>query len=593
MGKEWHFWCTAGGGSAGGGGRREAGSPSGCLTGVFHIFDFHRKVPTNFSSTPSIFPPEDQKPPILKGLEAPRNSLEMNGPFLHAPNSLSSAMKMDDHLHIPMGIQIKTRRVEAMRSSTSEYTSSPDYFSSPGAAKTPTLVARLMGLDLLPDTSSPSPTSSNRSSKIPKPTSKSHLKNTRGIQSLPETPRISSARKSDVDRRLSLQNSRDSIDHNEMSSSSKIRFVRRGIKGEDEVRDRVREIKEGVSRRFGLDITNKVNNRGFENKGIESEIVLLKANKTLKMVDELGSGKYSTKLLEKEKQNRSILMMESGEKHILKRNGVLKNKQTEAFGISNMRKITKGDLLSGKKKFNRKSRLSNDILKINGVSSSVLPVKKEPSFPPTKLPPRQKKSQASNSQLSSSSSHKYKQPPADKSIVNCTNPDRSNGTGSTTWAGPDFLQYTKEILVLSDINTNSPTYFTKLHLDPTIFNYLELSHSHFTLRCNRKLIYELVRELSEEIFRPVRNFETWGLAKSNEFKICDSELIEKVCDKIRRFPEANCQVLEDIDALIDGDFGEIELLRLTTIEEEGVAIVEEIGVVVLDMMVNELAMEML
>lgn len=196
-------------------------------------------------------------------------------------------------------------------------------------------------------------------------------------------------------------------------------------------------------------------------------------------------------------------------------------------------------------------------------------------------------------QLSSTSSHKYSQPPADRSTVQCTTTYRSNGIGPTTYSGPEFFQYIKDVLVLSGIDIKAPVLLANLHLDTSIFNYLEMSHSHFTHSCNRKLIFELVREISGDIFRPSANFKMWGFPKLNDIKICSSELIDKLCKKIRSFPEAICQVLEDIDQLIDGDLADIELQKLMDVEDEGVAIVEEIGVELMDMIVNEVAMEML
>lgn len=186
-----------------------------------------------------------------------------------------------------MGIQIRTScDNRSPRASTSNSKArGEDVFSecgssnSPGA-KTPNLVARLMGLDLLPETTG-SP--SLRRSSITNP--RHGLKQLEhlvvaaggggGSVSLPETPRISLARRSDVEQsRLSLQMNRDYVGE-ELEYSGKKKPGGRVVITQDEnripgARNIIQQVKERVSnrsrnrnrnRKVGLDITNTLKNR--------------------------------------------------------------------------------------------------------------------------------------------------------------------------------------------------------------------------------------------------------------------------------------------------------------------------------------------
>lgn len=193
-------------------------------------------------------------------------------------------------LKFQMGMQIKTSGGGG-RTSSADFSSD---ISSPGT-KTPNLVARLMGLDLLPDQiQSPSSTSSC-SSTTTHATSKSKVRTRKALQSrprrhvvdmsdatntaaagtrsLPETPRISSARRSDVDlhHRLSLQINKENVGvggGEELDFCRSSSYKRRDLKminfGDHEnvkspshyARQIVKQVRESVSRKVGLDITN-------------------------------------------------------------------------------------------------------------------------------------------------------------------------------------------------------------------------------------------------------------------------------------------------------------------------------------------------
>ncbi|CAK9135213.1 unnamed protein product [Ilex paraguariensis] len=318
MGKEWLYWGGGGGSSRStkrvrsGGGERDSSSSStssGCMSAVLHLFDLHHfqfalhQQPSFHSD--SVLPEE---PTVLKGVEAPRNSLELVEPNMEA-SSLSSNMKKEENLkilNIPAGIQIKTSsytrtpRASTSKARTDDFSS--ECSSSPGA-KTPTLVARLMGLDLLPETCSPSlskshlhPRSQTQKQSRDLLLGRSSISrgffdyDSKGTRSLPETPRMSSARRSDVDHhRPSLQINKENtylcqeleFSGNLARNSARRRDLRL-VDNENRspgqyARQIVKQVKESVSRKVGQDITNTIKDR--EQGRRDENLVLLKPKK--------------------------------------------------------------------------------------------------------------------------------------------------------------------------------------------------------------------------------------------------------------------------------------------------------------------------
>lgn len=71
-------------------------------------------------------------------------------------------------------------------------------------------------------------------------------------------------------------------------------------------------------------------------------------------------------------------------------------------------------------------------------------------------------------------------------------------------------------------------------------------------RCNRRLLFHLVDEVLGEIIH--KKSTNWPHVRSRSGMLMEGwELAEEVKERIEEFPRANCQVLEDIDALIDRD----------------------------------------
>ncbi|KAK4436338.1 hypothetical protein Salat_0797500 [Sesamum alatum] len=657
MGRDWlQYWGGGGGGSGSGrpaASRRrrrrrmsaemeegEGSSAAGCMCAVLQLFDLHQfQIPLN---NHDLFLPEEAT--LTKGVEAPRNSLEIEGPAaMKAASMPSSAMKKEENLNFPVGIQIKTRV------STSESGSRTEDFpsdSSPGI-KTPNLVARLMGLDLLPESTSPSFSSSDS-----RPGKKSQFNQRKdrnvlqtrffdddisvGARSLPETPRISSARRSDVEfHRLSLQINKENTTNDEFSLSGKM-AGRKGLRFRQQIQDEnrspgqyakqiVKQIKESVSRRVGLDITNI--NRDKQEIRRDENLLLFKPTKrnSQNLPPVSNSGNKSPRISE---GNFSPLKPKNQE--IVQENQHQKESKRGGSGNSNSSSCLKkfpshhqacdNPMIIRKKKeepFVRsaaanKANLTDKKSKKTPLSSescpSLLPVKKDPSPPATKLP--QKQSQVSDAlsskrstQLSSNPSHSYKQlhlqPHKISTVPENVLPDKTNGCATTSSATAaavaEYKCYIQRILRRTGIiDKITPLTLGKWHtpshpLDPSIFHYLELFHptaaaapiaAVLSRRCNRKLIFQLVDELLAEILRPHLDFKPWVAPITDHLS-----LVDELCKKIESFPAANCQVLEDIDSLIYKDLCKPRLNGF--LEEEGESLVCEIEGEIMESLVRE------
>ncbi|XP_060203488.1 uncharacterized protein LOC132631807 [Lycium barbarum] len=697
----------------------EATQPGGCM--CFQIFELpHLQLALNQQSRSlkphhhTSFIQQDQEPSFLKGVEAPRNSLELDEPVVERKSvssslSSSSTMKIDDqNLNIPVGIQIRTScdsrsprvSTSTTRTRTDHDISSECSSSSPAGTKTPTLVARLMGLDLLPENNSP------RISISTTCNTKSHSKNVvnnhqysnssknrrfsnfessdtnyiTGTLSLPETPRISLARRSDVEHhhhqhqhhhRLSLQinkeNMGDVFDFSDSSSNASVgrKMARSSTRrrsyhdqeNENQIRSPgyyarqiVKQVKESVSRKVGHDITNtSTGSTSFRRKddllaAKYDQVVLLKPKKKshgdhddfipskqttpscsprFRFLEPKSSStkhqpvsscvaksqttshsprfsplsplaenttlpakivtkpKPQTSPKEQVQQNSTTIQKRKVEKVVPKKPpqacDAIRSKKEEPF-VRSAAATNKANF--GDKKC-KKTPLSNQLVNTTSTVPTILPLRKDPSPPPTKLFIKQSESseesdtiasKRSTQTLSSNSSHSYK--------LISTLQDRCNGANTIISGecsiGAEF-QYIQRILKHTGIDKSTPLslakwYSTSHPLDPSIFHYFELfTTSTLTLRCNRKLIFQLVDELLVEILKPSGKFKKRGQLMHGK------ELIDMLCMRIRSFPKANCQVLEDIDALIDNDMQKSEIgIGSGFLEEEVESIVCEI-----------------
>ncbi|XWS50623.1 hypothetical protein CRYUN_Cryun12cG0101800 [Craigia yunnanensis] len=729
MGRDWYWGSGAKPSSTSNSSKRasERGSgqttPSGCISAVFHLFDFHHlQFPLNHqttSSSCSCFKPDSFLSPdattTIKGAEAPRNSLESDeeGSTSASASLTSSTSKEEEILNIPIGIQIKTSRDTRSKVGAPNNDTSLEISGSPGT-KTPTLVARLMGLDLLPESRSPSFSSApnfqaksrlNHHIQPPKPLQSkitghrnSLDSDIKGTRSLPETPRISSARRSDVDHhhRLSLQINKENMSASEELVMSRLSSLKRKeLKHEDEnrspghyARQIVKQVKESISRKVGMDITNAVRNRKQAREELVSQFKYKKISRALtKVAADSSPGKHATpscspKLRFLESKSKPVInssskdhnpqppkssfssspeiniqpqpiivlpkpMLQPSEeeqdeqrkqqqppraaskckkgssekfgswlKKPQQTSDIIRNKQEEPF----VRPSTANRVNIPDKKC-RKSPLSNDLLNIT--VPSLLPLRKDPSPPDTKIPQKQvldAQRPKRSSQLSSCSSQTYNKQEATHAHVSRenNNGNRCNDATTPTSTKGDEAEYEYIVRILRRTGLDKVTpvsftsWFSPSHpLDPSIFYYLE----HFTTcsttilsntngnnnktksgqlshRCNRKLLFHLVDEILIEILKPYFNLKPWVITVGHAFSHMDgSQLIDTLCSKIRSFPQADCRVLEDIDALIDKDLPEIKLQSVMVYEEEGEGIVAEIEKDILEALVHETAVD--
>ncbi|XP_028756342.1 uncharacterized protein LOC114715650 [Neltuma alba] len=682
MGKEW-YW-TGRSSKRGEGGDADAQNPSGCMCAFFQFFDFH---PLHFpiqQQQPSFKLPSDnpEAQSIPKGAEAPRNSFE-------SEDGTMSFISKEEDLKIPKRMQIKTsRRAKGGSGSdlSSEISNSP-------CTKTPTLVARLMGLDLLPDVQSPPSSSSCISTPNTQGNSRLHrYKQRQNIltkprkstgsdiapsRSLPETPRISSARRSDADPRLSLQINKENLGLGEESELPRFSFSKRKFEEQScrspshYARQIVKQVKESVSRRVGLDITNTVKSREQPKEELLVQIRVKKSPKaSLKVKDESSPGenpcppsssprlrfmeakqKPTTKLpspLNPKDQNSHPVKLPSHPPiNIQQQNRrVLTKSKPQAFAaqeLQNQKSVPKcnkdaNERFSARLKkprqtsdFNRnkqeelfvrppgpsptrasdtksKSKRTSNLLNLTRIPN-LRPVKTDPSPQETKIPQKQPQEpdvqrSKRSTQLSSCPRQTYKQEA--KWILatredNDEEDDKPNGAPTTGACGPSELEYVTNILSRTTEENEGARNRVSLH--SSIFHHLEQCYcptsastvcsvsnvaernNQLGLRCNRKLLFDLVDEILGEILKP------WGKQDSScpGSDVLASQLMaEAVCKRIRSFPEANCEVLEDIDALIEReDLGKMTKEGLACKEEEEGMLVEEIERSILEMLLHE------
>lgn len=94
-----------------------------------------------------------------------------------------------------------------------------------------------------------------------------------------------------------------------------------------------------------------------------------------------------------------------------------------------------------------------------------------------------------------------------------------------------------------------------------------------------------------DILKPYISLKPWvGVGGPNSHRMYGSELIGILCEKIGGFPAANCQVLEDIDGLIEGDMrNSTRVLGETAFADEAEKLVADIEHDVVDTLVGEVA----
>ncbi|XP_038882171.1 uncharacterized protein LOC120073400 [Benincasa hispida] len=550
----------------------EASSSStsaGCMCAVFQLFDFHPLNHLPSQSSVSINPPPDDH--ISKGTEAPRNSLESEEEELDIsplPCTKTTPKQKEDTLRFPKGIvQIKTKS-NGIANNLSAGNDSP-------STKTPTLVARLMGLDILPESNSPSTTPRNGYSKA---------KKRGGSRSLPETPRTSCERKSNVDNyhhRLSLQipnydNKENNANTNPSPSPSPTHYAKEIVK----------QIKESVSRKAGLnDITNY-------NYNTRRDQDIIKHTKPKKL-SSLSSSSVSPRQRVLEPKNNfnklhtqkveGIKEVSLGTTKPKKQKGVksatrvaaLKkgNKREEPFVVPS--RITKAAIDAPLKK----TPLSNQLFNFGSVPTTIL-INKHPPFSspikPSSMQPPCKRNQCTD-ETGDKESKRYLQSNNHQHLIQLpTNKDGNNPkhhittTIAATAAAANCsdnreitaeLDYVRQIL-LRRSTTTSPTVYSSVFLENLNYNN---AHNYNVSISHRKLLCHLV----EELLKPYLEVKPYRCPESAERW---PDMVEKLCEKVRKLPRTKCEVLEDIDGIIEKD---LDILGIG-FEDESEGMVKEI-----------------
>ncbi|KAI3720775.1 hypothetical protein L2E82_31768 [Cichorium intybus] len=557
-------------------------------------------------------------------------------------SSSSSKVKQETNFHIPVGgIQIKTKRSRLMDDVSSECSSSP-------GTKTPSLVARLMGLDLLPENSSPRtslssprPSSSSSHATPSNPLSKfsSHKISTR---SLPATPRISTAARPsaevDYHHRLSLQTNKENRRKYDETTSEYAKQI-------------AQQVRENISRRVGADITNTVKRKEQRrdeclvvlkpkrpsppssaisdfHQGInyghvrakESEPVPLSCSSRLKLLEikntfnrPISNSPKSSPL-----SSSTEVMISPSSSSITTKSPPLINVKVQVVKQENPQKVQKCKRIASEKydlrlkkihqqeepfmkKCNKKSTpLSNHLVNIVNTTTKFISFKKDMASPSSTTLSQKQVPLESITQLPSCQSRSYKE-----THTLCFQDNvSSNGNGvaaitTTTTGGrsvSDHLEYISRILSHAGIEKTTPISVTHWYspshpLHPSIFHQLEkLLHPTVTTNfATRKLIFDVADELLVEILKPYISFKPWAAGR-NSHRMYGSELIGKLCEKISSFPAADCRVLEDIDGVIEGDMrSSTRVVGEIAFEEEAEELVAELERDMVDTLVNEMA----
>nr|XP_043634982.1 uncharacterized protein LOC122606087 isoform X2 [Erigeron canadensis] len=725
MGKQWLLYkVLAGDGTAGGcnnngtttsntksggksrkrrGGDRHvssSSSSSGCMSAIFHLFDiqnhhfpFHQPPFISESTISTIH----QQPNniILKGVEAPRNSLELKEQektprvivekeeeevTSSSCSSSTRKLKQETNFDIPMMRdidQIKTKRSRLMDMNNND-ASSECSSSSPAGTKTPSLVARLMGLDLLPENaSSPRPSLSSprpSSSSSHHPTTPlnpllsklSSIKNNYNTRSLPVTPRASTTGRPSTEvvdydhhHRLSLQGNKENkrrYDHESTTTSEYAKQI-------------AKQVRENISRRVGADITNTSKNKK-EHRRDEFLVVLKpkrpsplssanpfiqKISRNLDQENEAipSSSSPRLKLLEIKKNNvnKSIsnmpkssplssslsteaikapssllpsptsrsppptMMMKEEVQQVIKHHeninpmkGVVQNKckkliASEKYDLR-LKKLHHQNEEPAKKciikkcnnNLKKSTPLSNQLVNNVNTTTKFISFKKDIIVSPssTTTSPQKQVTYESITQLPSCQSRSYKNTKkANLSVQHDITTTNGNGATGASFSG--HFDYISKILSHTGIEKTTPISITHWYspshpLHPSILENL----NHPKTVTNR-LIFDVVDELLVEILKPYISLKPWVSSATrhqtrSRGRMFGTQLVETLCDKISCFPEANCQVLEDIDGLIECDMkSNTKVIGEIAFEEEAEELVAELERDMVDTLVGEMA----
>ncbi|KAK1441490.1 hypothetical protein QVD17_07420 [Tagetes erecta] len=553
MGRDWLHKATRGEDGSGhkGVARKYSNTSSpGCMSAIYNLFDiqnhqFRLGHSTFLSET--AFNDFQHSNHFLQGIEAPRNSLEWPEPATNRVSSSSLDSEARKNLNIPVDrIQIETKPSRFIGDLSSECINSP-------GTKTPNLIARLMGLDMLPEHSSPRPSSS------------SHYERSR---SLPATPRLSTDN-NEYHHRLSLQIDKENCDHR-CSSQHVKQISNRG--------------KERIGRRLGIDITNTMSPARSKHQRRDSDLDVVKpkrgeskrlssSTKALKLLDVKSnlnkpfSNAHTTSIKKvkikseipkflqttpmKQVKDEKVKKIAS-EKHDL---GLKKMNQQHKMVVSK----NKSTALANNKMF---GTLNKDMASSSSIKKT-LPQKQQVSLPIDL-----------KSLYNSNDTYNLKPSTTITTTNTNTNNDDNDDDDNNNYSFSNLSNYISTILYYCGIHSTTPISCGQWHsfshpIHPSIFHKLEKLPQPATAM-TRRMIFDLVDELLVEILKP---YMTPKLPYS--CVMCGSDLIRELCARIRSCSASEGKVFER--------------LLTTTFEAEVEDIVMEIEGEILVNMVHEIA----
>ncbi|PWA64034.1 hypothetical protein CTI12_AA347740 [Artemisia annua] len=619
---------------------------SGCMSAIFSVFDiqnhqFRLHYPAFISE--STINNSSRTNIDLRGVEAPRNSLESPENMVDvARSSLSSKVKEEANLNILMGgIKIKTQRSRFTDDISSECSSSP-------GTKTPSLVARLMGLDILPEYSSPRPSADAT------PVMNSHHRS----HSLPSTPRLSTTSRRSADNdyhhRLSLQVDKENFNNSKgQENEQKSRYAK-------EIANQVRE---RINRRLGTDITNTISSTRNKENRRDSNLVLLKPKKPHAPLSPVHS--FAQETVSKTKQDMKISNLVSRK---LKKPPTSPLAQAHCSALETTRANQDSTQFLSSPKL-RLLDINNNLTKPvshpQSLSNKDVAPKPKPMPPLRRLPLMKVEKPVKDQKIIRIASERYDSrlkkmhqqeeqfvgkiskkkstllPLPNHHHVNVKNPTKfhsfnnemtshysttrlpqnqvslmtktqspsnlnssynanqthtfnflNNQPSTTSTTGPfyDHFDYISRILNQCGIENTTPItagqWHSPLHpLQPSIFHNLEKHYSSCDTS-RRKMFFDLVDEFLVEILKPYMNITR----PPDSIIMHGSELIRNLCDKIGGFHGVKCDELEDINGLIDRDIGRsTQCMLLKTVESEVDSIVKDIESDIVETLVHEMA----
>ncbi|KAL9669549.1 hypothetical protein QQ045_007096 [Rhodiola kirilowii] len=574
MGRDYWNWtgrrATGGGGRGGGGDCSDVTTSAGCMSCVFRFLDFHpfqvcysmnhinqphhAGNPDIHSSTTSLHHES------LQGLEAPRNSSE-------SESSCSISKPNSQNVSIPQisKIQVKTKR-RATNIPSQSATASSDELSSPGS-RTPSLVARLMGLDLLPEASSPA----SSSTKLHTHRTRKDMK-VSGTQSLPDSPRISLTTLSDVDlhHRLSLQVNKESsheiCKRREIIKSLVQKSEAEGWSPKHYAKQIVKESL--IGRSVGLtDITNTVRNRRDEHLLASS----LSNNKSFRSSGD-GENEAPTVSSNTQQNMASSKLTEKKRMKPFSEKPVQVEKIKCRKAVEDRFKFTNCYVADQKKKPLFVTPSSPSTVNQNhhkNMSKKITPLA-------TDLRMKKKIHPATRTNLD-----RIQQESDKRQRTNSQSETHINIEAKTQTVGGPEIQYLTKILKCMGIGnhtriSNITNWFSPSNpLNPSIFDLLEpISSSTLNPKCNRQLIFQLADEFLADVLRTYDSV----LHMMN-----GAQLVKLLTSKMASLPLSNCQDLNDVDALVGSDYK----YKPDALDDERESVVREVEREILDCLLAE------